>query len=91
MRESVRFEALAGGEHAVDDLSLTGRPRFSSQKTTFDRPDIGPISISCSRPTRLAGTGGVDGVHQRAIALAERLDHRRGVHAGRAFGTRRRR
>ena len=34
----------------------TGRPRFSSQKMTFERPDIGPTSISCSRPTRLAGT-----------------------------------
>ena len=32
------------------------KPRFSSQNTTFDLPDIGPISISCSRPTRLAGT-----------------------------------
>ena len=36
--------------------SVTGRPRRSSQKMTFDLPDIGPTSISCSRPTRLAGT-----------------------------------
>ena len=32
------------------------RPRFSSQKTTFDLPDIGPISISWLRPTIAAGT-----------------------------------
>ena len=25
-------------------------------KTTLERPDIGPISIACARPTRLAGT-----------------------------------
>ena len=35
--------------------SVAAMPRFSSQKVTFERPDIGPISISCSRPTRLAG------------------------------------
>ena len=32
------------------------RPRLSSQKTTFDLPDIGPISISWLRPTIAAGT-----------------------------------
>ncbi len=35
--------------------SLTARPRFCSQNTTFDFPDIGPISISWERPTMLAG------------------------------------
>ena len=36
--------------------SVASMPRFSSQKITFDLPDIGPTSISCSRPIRLAGT-----------------------------------
>ena len=36
--------------------SLACKPLRSSQKITLDRPDIGPTSISCSRPTRLAGT-----------------------------------
>ena len=68
---------------AVDDVGSAARPRFSSQKTTFDLPDIGPISISWLRPTIAGGHAGVDRIDQLVIALAERLDHRRGVDTGR--------
>jgi hypothetical protein len=57
-------------------------PRFSSQKVTFDLPDIGPTSISCSRPTRLAGIAEYTAVHQLAIALLPGLDHGGRVDAG---------
>src|SRR5687768_2423938 len=36
--------------------SVASNPRRSSQYTTLDFPDMGPTSITCSRPTRLAGT-----------------------------------
>ena len=63
--------------------SVAGRPRLSSQKITFDRPDIGPTSISCSPPDQARRHRRVDRVHQRAVALPERLDDRGGVDAGR--------
>ena len=53
---SVRFEAFAAARMRSTVASGAGRPRLSSQNTTFDRPDSGPTSISCVRPTRLAGT-----------------------------------
>ena len=53
---SVRFDAFAAAKTRSTISSVAGRPRLSSQKTTFDFPDIGPTSISCCRPTRLAGT-----------------------------------
>ena len=49
-------DALAFAKIRSTSASLAGMPRRSSQKITFDFPDIGPMSISCSRPTRLAGT-----------------------------------
>jgi hypothetical protein len=49
-------DAFAAAKMRSTMSSVAGRPRRSSQNTTLDFPDIGPISISCSRPTRLAGT-----------------------------------
>src|SRR6266852_2324007 len=51
-----RLDALAAVKIHSTIASVAGNPRRSSQKITFERPDIGPTSISCSRPTRLAGT-----------------------------------
>src|SRR5688500_13921922 len=44
-------DAFARRNTRSTSSSLGAIPWRSSQNTTFDLPDIGPISISCDRPT----------------------------------------
>ena len=50
------YLAFARWKTARVRSGVTGRPRLSSHHTTLLSPLIGPTSISCRRPTRLAGT-----------------------------------
>ena len=52
-----RRRRLGAGEDAVDErLGRLDAAPLAARTCTFDRPDIGPTSISCSRPTSDAGT-----------------------------------
>src|SRR5439155_14672976 len=54
--ERTRGDCFAALRMRVTVASSAGTQCFSSQKSTLDFPLIGPISISCSRPKRCAGT-----------------------------------
>ena len=43
---SIRLDALAAAKIRSTISSVAGSPRLSSQKMTFERPYIGPTSIS---------------------------------------------
>ena len=51
-----RLELFAFSMIASTTSAFVSRPRFSSQKATFDFPLIGPMVMTCSRPKSPAGT-----------------------------------
>ena len=54
---SIRFDAFAAAKMRSTISSVAGRPRLSSQKITFDRPDIGAASDTTNGSQRPRAAG----------------------------------